>query len=301
MADITKLEFTGIGDDQLAYFNGLISLDMTEALHLPETYAIGAILPKEDEEAVYTPAGIIIFSILRETAQQKPITAEIRWLYVDEQLRRQGIASRLLARTAVSLRNAGIRELRCDLPWKRDEDALSRFFTAKGFLSAPFYGSTIIGTTGSFLSSAAPVDKETPKAKKLSDLPPDSVKRTLEQRFRATDTPNAKWYLSREADWFEPAISRVSVTNGIIGSVLLVHKNPSGTLQALLVREQTRRTAEQDGCILDALTEARSAYAFNTPFEFTCIQEEDLFYLAELFHDCNVRKLTRMVTDISKL
>lgn len=301
MSDITKIIFINVTEERIAYFNSLLSPDTAEATTMPETYAIGALLPTEEDGNVYRPAGIVVFDLFREVGERSPSAVRIKWLYVEPDERRNGIGSRLTGQAAAAVAGTGIPKLRCDMPPELAKEGLSDFFDARGFRKTETYGNCFEGTVGSLLSMASPVKEKNDNIIKLSDLPDGTIKTEIERIFRGSGIPNAEWLLSKGADWFDMDVSHAVLSNSRIVMLFLVHKRPSGSLKALVLRALDDRMADQDSCMMTALIAARSVYGINAKMEISCEREADQSYLSGFFKDWNVRQLTRMTIDIGKL
>lgn len=300
MTDMKDLRIIGVNEQQISKFKGMVSADMTEAPLMPMTYALGAVLPLS-EDGRFVPVGIIIFTVCPEEDGETPESADVEWLYVDKKMRRRGIAGSLLANAAATLSDGGIRELRCEISWQPAQTGLSSCFRAMGFHAVSTFASRIEGKVVSFLPSGPPKNVVRPYIKKLSEIRDSEIKKALQRRMTETGRSDMEWFLAHGEEWFDDAISRVSLASGRIGTMLLVHRKPSGTLWAMLLREQTETTPEGDDCVFAALGAARLAYGYNTWVEFTCARGEDFVYLAALLKNGKVEKVTRMVTDIAAM
>ena len=294
MSDIAKILFINVTEERIANFYSLISPDTAEAIAMPETYAIGALLPAEEDESVFRPVGIVVFDLF-------PDEVQIKWLCVDEDERRNGIGSQLIAQVAAAVAGSDIPVLKCDMPTELAKEGVSDFFDARGFRKIETFGNLFEGTAGSLLSMASPLEDKNDNIKKLSDLTPEMIETKIERMLKGNNIPNAEWISSKGAEWFDMDVSHVALSNNRIMMLFLIHKRPSGSLQALVLRVLEERTADQDSCMMMSLEEARAVYGFNAQMEICCGRKADFSYLSEFFRDWNVRRLTRMTIDIKKL
>ncbi len=300
MSGIMDVTFIEVNEERIAKFNSLISPDTAEAISMPETYAIG-VLRTTEEEDVYRPIGIIVFDLFREIGEIYPSAAEIKWLYVEQEQRRNGIGSRLIAQVAAAVAGTGIRRLRCDMPPGLAKEGVSDFFAMRGFRRFETFGNRIEGTVGSLLSAAASMKEKSEDIYKLSDLPGEMLEMVIESMGRKNIIPNAERLISKKTEWIDRDVSHAVMSGGRAEMLFLVHKRPSGSLQALVIRTLDGRTVAQDNCMMKTLLEVKSVYGFSAQMEIGCVREADLSYLTEYFRNWNIRELTRMIADIGRI
>lgn len=120
-----------ITEETAEAFAGLIEPQFFYPLNRPGHYCLGAVLEKEDQNYA---AGILVFDVENGHIGTVQIPAVLlRWIYVAEEYRQQGIANQLMEECYRVLNAAGLDGLLCDVPFSEEYNLLCAFLEDWGF------------------------------------------------------------------------------------------------------------------------------------------------------------------------
>lgn len=120
-----------ITEETAEAFAGLIEPQFLYPLNQPGHYCLGTVLETEDQDYA---AGLLVFDVVQGHIDMVQVPAVIlRWIYVAEEYRNQGIGNRLMEECYRVLNAAGLGGVLCDVPFDAEYNLLCAFLEDWGF------------------------------------------------------------------------------------------------------------------------------------------------------------------------
>ena len=205
--------------------------ELADAFH----FGLGAVAETEDGTAA--AVGILLYDVSEEEYQSSDTGNDVwlKWLYVAQDYRQQGIADGLMETFSELLNESGISSAACEAPALAEADLLCEFLEQWGFTFSYQKKYELTMTLEELLTY--PFFEETVDAgdvrpiRVLSGL---QLRKKLEQlavhnqRMRELSDPE-------EWEWIDPDISCAIEKGGQIQSVFLVRQRVSGVLEPVFL------------------------------------------------------------------
>jgi len=256
---------TRITHDNRSVFQNLIPAEQYAELDMPGQFALGAI--GEDDRGQYA-AGVLLFAVQEGVHEAgSDIAAELRWLYVAEECRRQGAADALMGELLRILDAAGITALLCDLPMDNDCDLLCLYLEAWGFRFRHMDRFVCSTTLGELLENPFFRQRHSTPVLPLSGFHAN----TLVQSVRKyTELP----FVLQDLEAYLPQCDQ-DVSCGIwnrssVEGLTLVRKLGGGGLELLLCRSKSQQIRQVMDMLLFAAGQAAKKYPPETTVRIDC-------------------------------
>ncbi len=224
---ISMIEFDLAQDDDFK-FGHLYPPSAEAVLAREASYGIG--IAVQDGE-LYTPAGVIIFS-LDMTNDREDISSivELNWLYVSEKYRHMGVGKRLIELFSGIIIDADMDCVVCDVPLNSDYDELVSYLENWGFFFRLTEKNEHI-LHWSELQDHPILSKpeKTEHVQSLKNLPRDSLRHCLKSLKLTT-------WLSIPEEELDQDLSCISFNNSKPNGVFLIRRNPDIMVEPLLLR-----------------------------------------------------------------
>ena len=221
---------TKLSDSNIESFATLIPPDNRERIRLPFVYGIGIMAKEKGKD--YSPVGALMFSV----NYQFRAYVTIEWLFIKEEIRREGYASALLTTFSDQALALRAKSVSCDMPATKESREMADFLAAHGFSLTTQISYVAELTLSQLKQHKVFTDdiKET-KVTFLKDISDADIKRGLQVTFgRMND--DARLILDTDISWYDKEVS-VAVKRGIRPiAFLLIHRCPDGKLQVIFMR-----------------------------------------------------------------
>ncbi len=210
--------------DNIEFFSSLMTSDLEEAIKIEKYDAIGAI--RSSSRGLHG-VGVLIYHLDENPKLQKPIL-QIKWLYVDEEWRNQGVGNALIGEIINAFSPEDFSAITIEIPEDRDAASLGEVLNKWHFKFT-------IGVTSEFVYQLSDVktDKRKYKTTKVVSLSMYEKKDALSLIHLHFKYQGYQGHLLKhveEDDFFEMDLSCFTGDPQNIRSMALVRRFPSGTL-----------------------------------------------------------------------
>lgn len=203
-------------------YKHMIEAQMLYPLEYPGRVCLGA--AKQEERMV--PTGILTFDVSQGVGELEDfVVANLTWLYVEEEYRKQGVATELME-AFYQIINDTMSETElipivCDLPFPEEYDLLCAFLEEWGFEFRLTDRYAIRGPLKHFLENEELLEKK--KSKQVKAFDELSKKEWEELRYLLEESPENLEYVEDSA-LYEEKMSCVYKKNDQIAGVFLIRK-----------------------------------------------------------------------------
>jgi GNAT superfamily N-acetyltransferase len=222
-----SFEIFDLSKDDKCRFDHLMSKKALSVMERVAAYGIG-ITVTEDKGLV--PAGTIVFSLdMTDAPEEMPAVMELHWLYVDEEYRKKGVATRLMEIFAEIINSSEVGSIICDVPLNSDYDELTAFLEGWGF---EFY---LTEKNEQILTwediRQHPVLGQPVKSQNVFSLNTFSNEQ-ISKCLRILQLKNWEDFLIAETDL---QLSCICIKDNVPKGILLIRRNPEYMLEPLLI------------------------------------------------------------------
>ena len=258
-------------------------------LDRPGHYCLGAVAERDGKE---TAAGILVFDISEgSVGEESAIAAQIQWLYVEEDMRNQGIGNELMAELYRILNQAEVFPIICDVPFSEEYNELCAFLEDWGFTFGLIDKYEFRTTLENLKQNKNFAGKNvTGKVTSLEDLKSadwNQLRKLLQEEPQVLEILQTK-------DLYEPQISCVCWKNERIQALFLVRNGAQDQLiPELLLGFPTSSSAEIYQLLLNAIDKAGKKYPAHTQILVSCQTAESANLIGYLFPDAQPELVRR--------
>lgn len=255
--------------------------ELADAFH----FGLGAVA--ETEDGTVAAVGILLYDVAEEEYWSSDTGNEVwlRWLYVAQDYRQQGIADGLMETFAELLNESGVSSVACEAPAFADADLLCEFLEQWGFTFSYQKKYELTMTLEELL--AYPFFEETPD---VNDVKPIRVLSGLQLRKKleqlAVRNERLRGLLDPEEwEWIAPNISCAVDRGGQLRSIFLVRQRVSGVLEPVFLYGNRENKKEVLAMLRFAAVQAYLNAPMDTPVRLSCRSEAAARLIGWLFAD----------------
>ena len=286
------MELTGITAQNRDFFKHLAPIELLKRAGTFGYYGIGA---AEGERPELVGAGTVLFCIRKDSLQESYATIE--WIYVREDLRRQGIGLALLSKMESGIASKGPESICIDLPTHGHEELKELLRKAgyhSAFMEVPFYELSVNAVAGAM--SNIPDPDKIENMYPLMDVSLSDIMKSSNRIAQDRYVEDLGVIASQPKDYFEQELSYVHEDKGEADGWILVH-DEGNKVFSITSFEGTRdcRIGTMNelfsGCVAATIYKYGKESVFHIPIR----SEEELDYLANYVREGQQRIVERFV------
>jgi GNAT superfamily N-acetyltransferase len=286
------MEYTGITGANRVFFSHIVPMELLEKAGSFGFFGIGA---AEGQRPQLKGAAALIFCI-REDAQGV-LYVTIEWLFVREDLRRQGIAAELLAELEKDIQSRNPESVSIDLPVEGHSDIkglLKKLGYRSAYMRVPFFELSVREARGRLPEPYGTDDK--------GDLVPliesgiSEIKRAAKKLYRDRYIEDLGFIVSQPEDYFEPEVSFVHINRGETDGWILVRKEPDDILSIVSFEgTEGASIATMRELLAESMDAMQFKYGNKRILQIPIRSEEELEHLEQYISGGKQRMVERFV------
>lgn len=244
-------------------------------------FGLGAILDKQDDK--YS-AGVLIFDVDEGTNGEENLTvAVIKWFYVAEEFRKNGVSDELMKEFFRVMDDAGIEHIICDVPMPEEYDFLCAYLEEWGFEFTLANIYEVTAELGEILEK--PVfsgSKASSKTIALKEVPALSFRQFIGNMKKRHDVLNI---ITANVSDYDSDVSCVYMNGSSVEGAMLIKAYNSGELELLFMRAISNAQKVMADLLLFSAHAAAKKYSPETTVHIICRIEAAAGVIQKLFPD----------------
>ena len=272
---------TTIVNENKVLFEKMVPSKIFEQVNSQGHMGLGAILDKHDGKYA---AGVLIFHVDEGTNGEENLTAAIiKWFYVAEEFRKNGVADALMKEFFRVMDEAGIEHIICDVPMPGEYDFLCAYLEEWGFEFTLTNIYELEAQLGEILEK--PVfsgPKASAKTIALKEVPAVSFRQFIGNMKKRNDVLNI---ITANVSDYDLDISCVYMNGSSVEGAMLIKAYNCGELELLFMRAISNAKKVMSDLLLFSAHAAAKKYPSETTVHIVCRIEAAAGVIQKLFPD----------------
>jgi len=272
---------TTIVDENKVLFEKLVPNKIFEQINVPGHFGLAAIL--ENHDGKYA-AGVLVFDVDEGTNGEENLTAAIiKWFYVAEDFRKNGVADELMAEFFRVMDDAGIEHIICDVPMPEEYDFLCAYLEEWDFDFTIVNIYEITSELGEILQK--PVFRGATASSKtiaLKEVPKLPFRQFIDSMKKRSDVLNI---ITSNASDYDLDVSCAYMNGSTVEGAMLFKAYASGELELLFMRANSNAQKSMADMLLFAAHSAAKKYPPETQVRIVCRIDAASSVISKLFPD----------------